>query len=230
MRIVRLVVLAALSCLASPAFACQILAKYPEHLWGSAVGWWQPYRVVEVVEAHDDHFVVTVKRDFGNKTDVGKRTTLQFIANEEAHAICPVSLEVGKTYLVQTMTSTEPLQISRFNWLNMPTTDPKYDGYVQDLEKSEVRPMYVEANSVIFDTQNNRVILRGKVELSYNNFHLFAEQVIDDHGVNELVAEGDVLLLNPDRSITRIDRLRLSDDDRDTFRSILIEPRTAPWR
>ena len=60
--------------------------------------------------------------------------------------------------------------------------------------------------------------------------HLFAEQVIDDHSANELVAEGDVLLLNPDRSTTRIDRLRLSDDYRDTFRGILIEPRAAPWR
>ena len=229
MRILTLVVLAALSCLASPAFACKSLAKYPEHLWGSAVGWWQPYRVVEVVETLDEQFVVIVKRNFGDKTDVEKRTTLQFTANEEAHAICPISLEVGKTYLVQTMSGTEPLQISRYNWLNMPSTDPKYDGYVQDLEKAEVRPMYVEANAVTFDTQNNRVVLRGKVELRYNNFHLFAEQVIDDHSVNELVAEGGVLLVNPDRSMTRVDRLRLSDDIRDTFRSILIEPRTTPW-
>ena len=127
------------------------------------------------------------------------------------------------------MSGTEPLQISRYNWLNMPSTDPKYDGYVQDLEKAEVRPMYVEANAVTFDTQNNRVVLRGKVELRYNNFHLFAEQVIDDHSVNELVAEGGVLLVNADRSMTRVDRLRLSDDIRDTFRSILIEPRTTPW-
>ena len=230
MQVITFVVLAALSCLPSSAYACKHLAKYPEHLWGSSIGWWDAYRVVEIVEAHDEHFVVIVKQNFADKTEVGKRTALRFIANEEAHAMCAISLEVGKTYLIRSMSTTESLLISRFHWLTMPSAHPKYHGYLQDFEKGEVRRMYVEANAVTFDGQSNRVILRGKVEIYYNNVILFAEQVIDDRSVNELVAEGGVFLRNPDRSITRGDRLRLPDDYRDTFRSILIEARTTPWR
>ena len=140
MRIITLVVLVALSSLASPASACRVLVKYPQHLWGATIGWWEAYRVVEIVEARDNDFVVLVKRDFRDKTDVGKHTVLRFIANEEAHAICAISLEVGRTYLVGSTSSTEPLLISRFDWLNIPSTHPKYDGYLQDLEKADVRP------------------------------------------------------------------------------------------
>jgi len=139
MRIITLVVLAAFSSLGSPALACKILVKYPQHLGGATIGWWEAYRVVEIVEARDDDFVVMVKQNFRDKTDVGKLTALRFIPNEEPHAICPISLEVGKTYLVYSTSSTEPLLISQFDWLNIPSTHPKYSGYLQDLEKAEVR-------------------------------------------------------------------------------------------
>ena len=90
--------------------------------------------------------------------------------------------------------------------------------------------MYVEANTITYDLPNNRVILQGKVELHYNNYILFADQVIDDRNVNELVAKR-ALLVNPDRTSTRTrsDHLRLPSDYRDTFRSIRIEPRAVPW-
>ena len=230
MRIVTFIALAAFSSVVSPAFGCKFLTQYPERLWGSTVGWWHPYRVVEIVEAHDEHWVVVVKRNFADKAAVGKRIALQFKTGEPAYAMCSIALEVGETYLVRSKDGTEPLLISRFDHLNVPSTHPKYGGYIQDLEKAEVRPMHVEANSVSFDTQTNRVILRGKVQLDYNNSYVFADEVIDDRSINELVAEGGVLLVHPDRSTTRSDRLRLPDDYRDTFRSIVIEPRTAPWR
>jgi len=136
------VTLAAVSWLASPAFACKNLVKFPEHLWGSTVGWWEPYRVVEISEARDDDFVVVVKQNFGSKSDVGKRTMLRFIANEEAYALCPISLVVGGTYLVRSKSSTEALLIQRFNHLNLPSGHPLYGIYLRDLEKAEVRPMY----------------------------------------------------------------------------------------
>ena len=140
MRIITLVALAAFSFLGSQALACKALVRYPQHLWGATIGWWEAYRVVEIVEARDNDFIVLVKQNFGDKTDVGKLTSLQFIANEEAHAICAISLEVGRTYLVGSTSTTEPLLISRFDWLNIPSTHPKYDGYLQDLEKADVRP------------------------------------------------------------------------------------------
>ena len=140
MRTITLVVLAAFSSLASPALACRVPVKYQQHLWGATIGWWEAYRVVEIVEARDEDFVVMVKQNFRDKMDVGKLTALRFIANEQAHAVCSISLDVGKTYLVRSTSSTEPLLISRFNWLNMPNSHPKYDGYLQDLEKAEVLP------------------------------------------------------------------------------------------
>jgi len=229
MPIITLVILAGLSCLAPPAFACKQLAKYPEHLWGSTVGWWEPYRIIEIVEAHEQHLVVVVKRNFADNTDVGRRTTLRFVPDESPYAMCPISLEVGDTYLVRSMSRSEPLVIQRFNHLNISSTHRKYDGYLRDLERAQVLPMYVEANTVTYETQSNRVILRGKVQIFYNNSYLFADQVIDDRNANELVAEG-VAQPNPDRSSRRVDRLRLPDEFRDTFRSIAIEPRATPWQ
>jgi len=223
------VTLAAVSWLASPAFACKNLVKFPEHLWGSTVGWWEPYRVVEISEARDDDFVVVVKQNFGSKSDVGKRTMLRFIANEEAYALCPISLVVGGTYLVRSKSSTEALLIQRFNHLNLPSGHPLYGIYLRDLEKAEVRPMYVEANNVDLETQDNRLVLRGKVEIHYSNSILFAERVVDDRSVDQLVAEGNVLMVNADGSSTRHDRLRLSDDYRNTFRGTLVEQRRVPW-
>ena len=229
MRISTLVIFAAFSCLASSAFACKTIARYQEHLWGSSADWRQPYRVVKIVEASDDSFVAIVQRNFANEMDIGKRVVLRFMANEEAHAVCSISLEVGKTYLVRLKSSTDHLVISRFNWYNIPSTHPKFDTYLQDLDRDEVRPMYVEANTITRDTQNNRVIARGKVQIFYKDSILFAEQVTDDRNVNQLMAEGMVLFRGPDGSVTHEDRLTLSDDYRDTFRSTLIEQRIAPW-
>ena len=90
MRIITLVVLAAFCFLGSPALACKALVKYPQHLWGATVGWWEAYRVVEIVEARDNDFIVLVKQNFRDKSDVGKLTALRFIANEEAHARCSI--------------------------------------------------------------------------------------------------------------------------------------------
>jgi len=229
MRISTLVIITAFSCLTSSAFACKTIARYQEHLWGSTADWRQPYRVVEIVEATDDSFVAVVRRNFANEMDVGKRVVLRFMANDEAHAVCSISLEVGKTYLVRLKISTDHLVISRFNGHNIPSTHPKFDTYLQDLDRGEVRPMYVEANTVTLDTQNNRVIARGKVQIFYKSSILFAEQATDNRNVNELIAEGSVLLRGHDGSVTHEDRLTLSDDYRDTFRSTFIEQRIVPW-
>jgi hypothetical protein len=63
MRTITLGVVAALSCLASPALACKILAKYPEHLSGSTVGWSEPYRVVGIIEAPDEQRMLALPRE-----------------------------------------------------------------------------------------------------------------------------------------------------------------------
>ena len=127
------IVAAALCVMAVPAFACKVLVKYPEHVEDTAYGA-HSYRIVEIIEATDDRFVVLVKQHFGGNTSVGKRVSLKFIAGEEPHAICPITLEVGKTYLIRSRSTSEPLLISRFDWMNIPSSHPKFSVYVRDLE------------------------------------------------------------------------------------------------
>ena len=78
-------------------------------------------------------------------------------------------------------------------------------------------PLYMQADQVIHDTQNSRVIAQGNVEMYYNNFILTADQVIYDRNTNKLIAEGNAQLKDPNGSITRADRFEALDDFRDAF-------------
>jgi LPS-assembly protein len=78
-------------------------------------------------------------------------------------------------------------------------------------------PLYMQADQLIYDTQNNRVIAQGNVEIYYNNFILTADQVIYDQNTNKLIAEGNAQLKDPNGSITRADRFEALDDFRDAF-------------
>jgi hypothetical protein len=225
MRISPLIIFLASLCLTGPALACKVLDRYQEHLWGSTVGWQQHYRVVEIVEASDDDVVAMVRQNFANKTDLGKRVALRFLANEEAHAVCPISVEVGKTYLVRVINSAGSLLISRFNGYNIPSTHAKFGAYLEDLRRGDVHPMYVEANTVGFDSHNNRVTASGRVEIFFKDYILFADQVVGDR--NELRAEGHVLFRTPEGSLTREDRMLLSDDFREAFRKALLAQRAG---
>jgi LPS-assembly protein len=78
-------------------------------------------------------------------------------------------------------------------------------------------PLYMQADQLIYDTKNNRVIAQGNVEIYYNNYILTADQVIYDQNYNKLVAEGNAQLKDPNGSITRADRFEALDDFRDAF-------------
>lgn len=117
----------------------------------------------------------------------GKRTMLRFLSNEEARAMCEVCLEVGRTYVVETMMGTECLAMRTLGRMDIPSTHPKYGDYLRDLEEGEIRPMYVEANTITSDPPNRCIVLRGKVQLHYDNAILFADQVIDDSNANDLL-------------------------------------------
>src|SRR5262245_17582684 len=68
------------------------------------------------------------------------------------------------------------------------------------------QPLYLQADQLIYDTKNNRVVAQGNVEIYYNNYILTAEQVVYDQNTNRLVAEGNAQLKDPGGSITRADR------------------------
>jgi LPS-assembly protein len=79
------------------------------------------------------------------------------------------------------------------------------------------QPLYMQADQLIYDSKNSRVIAQGNVEIYYNNFILTADQVIYDRSLNKLIAEGNAQLKDPNGSITRADRLEALDDFRDAF-------------
>ncbi|KAB2917854.1 MAG: LPS-assembly protein LptD [Hyphomicrobiaceae bacterium] len=79
------------------------------------------------------------------------------------------------------------------------------------------QPLYLQADQLIYDTKNSRVIAQGNVEIYYNNYILTADQVIYDQSVNKLIAEGNAQLKDPNGSITRADRFEALDDFRDAF-------------
>lgn len=53
--------------------------------------------------------------------------------NEQAHAVCPVNLEEGKTYLVILNQEGENFIISRYRTLVVPSTHRRYKQYLKEL-------------------------------------------------------------------------------------------------
>jgi len=78
-------------------------------------------------------------------------------------------------------------------------------------------PLYLQADQLLYDTRNNRVVAQGNVEIYYNNYILTADQVVYDQNVNKLIAQGNAQLKDPNGSITRADRFEALDDFRDAF-------------
>ncbi len=79
------------------------------------------------------------------------------------------------------------------------------------------QPLYMQADQLLYDTRNSRVIAQGNVEIYYNNYILTADQVVYDQSVNKLIAEGNAQLKDPNGGITRADRFEALDDFRDAF-------------
>jgi LPS-assembly protein len=77
--------------------------------------------------------------------------------------------------------------------------------------------MLLQADQMIYDNQNNRVIARGNVEIYYNNYTLLADKVIYDRGHNLLKAEGNVRIKEPNGALINTNRITLTDDFRDGF-------------
>ncbi len=78
-------------------------------------------------------------------------------------------------------------------------------------------PMLLQADQMIYDNQNNRVIARGNVEIYYNNYTLQADKVIYDRSNSLLMAEGNVRIKEPNGALISTNRITLTDDFRDSF-------------
>jgi len=78
-------------------------------------------------------------------------------------------------------------------------------------------PMLLQADQMIYDNQNNRVIANGNVEIYYNSYTLLADKVIYERGNNLLKAEGNVRIKEPNGALINTNRITLTDDFRDGF-------------
>ena len=78
-------------------------------------------------------------------------------------------------------------------------------------------PVLVQADDLVYDNRNNRVIARGHVEIYQDENILFADEVIYDKSANTLTAMGNVRLKEADGSVVNADRLTLKSNFRDGF-------------
>src|SRR5438045_2851826 len=83
---------------------------------------------------------------------------------------------------------------------------PKKDMFGPPPKIDQAQPLYLQADQLLYDTKNGRVIAQGNVEVYYNNYILTADQMVYDQNTNKLVAEGNAQLKDPNGSVTRADR------------------------
>lgn len=101
------------------------------------------------------------------------------------------------------------------NSSSFPKTPGGMFGPKPKLDKTQ--PLHLQGDQLIYDTNGNRVIARGNVEIFYNNNILRADEVVYDQNASTLSANGNVELKDANGNITRADRYTLSDDFRDGF-------------
>ncbi len=64
----------------------------------------------------------------------------------------------------------------------------------KQVSPDKASPLLLQADDLVYDNRNNRVIARGNVEIYYNDNILLADEVIYDKSVNTLTAMGNVRL------------------------------------
>jgi hypothetical protein len=57
-------------------------------------------------------------------------------SNDEAHAVCPIRLEAGKTYLLMLNSTSSPYVLPRYGSLHVASDDKLFSGYVRTIAHS----------------------------------------------------------------------------------------------
>ncbi len=87
----------------------------------------------------------------------------------------------------------------------------------KQVSPDKASPLLLQADDLVYDNRNNRVIARGNVEIYYDENVLLADEVIYDKTANALTAIGNVRLKESDGSVVNADRLTLSSNFREGF-------------
>jgi len=83
--------------------------------------------------------------------------------------------------------------------------------------QDQAAPMLIQADDLVYDNKNNRVLARGNVEIYYNDHTLLADNVIYDRGANKLIADGNVRIKEPDGALVKAQRIVLTEDFKQGF-------------
>lgn len=93
--------------------------------------------------------------------------------------------------------------------------DATVEKLIPNVDKN--KPMLIQADDLIYDNKNNRVVAHGNVEIYYNNYTLLANDVIYDRSSSKLVADGNVRIKEPDGALVKAERIVLTDDFKEGF-------------
>ena len=81
-----------------------------------------------------------------------------------------------------------------------------------DAARKDGEPLLLEAREIVYDFERRLVSARGKVELTYGEQILLADEIRYDEAAGEVVAIGNIVLIDAGGEAVFADRLRLSDD------------------
>ncbi|WAP70520.1 LPS-assembly protein LptD [Jiella pelagia] len=77
--------------------------------------------------------------------------------------------------------------------------------------------LFLEADTVNYDTRNDVVTATGGVQIDYGEYKLVARRLIYNQKTRRLIAVGDVELRQPDGNLVYADQIDVTDDFRDGF-------------
>jgi hypothetical protein len=77
---------------------------------------------------------VKIERSLKGQTSPGDIVSIETTKGEEAHAICPLNLEPGLTYLLFLTRDRNQLRVSRYMSMTTSMKDPRAATYVRDVE------------------------------------------------------------------------------------------------
>lgn len=84
-------------------------------------------------------------------------------------------------------------------------------------ESSTNQPLLLQADELVTDQKDDRVIAKGHVEVYYKNYALQADELVYDRRGKTLNAVGNVRIKEPDGALINADRITLTEDFRDGF-------------
>ncbi|MGQ2906580.1 MAG: LPS-assembly protein LptD [Aliihoeflea sp.] len=84
--------------------------------------------------------------------------------------------------------------------------------------------MLLEADTLVYDNDRNRITALGSVQIDYDGNRLVAQRVTYDRATSRLIASGGVEIIDPDGTRFQADEIDVTDDFADAFvRTLRVE-------